>query len=95
MLLLPSATNPKIITIYLDDPSLHLLVSVLILSRIDYCNSLYYGLPVSTLKPLNKVFNFAARLVSRSSVHYNITPSLILLIFYIHSNFQRINGDVF
>ena len=63
---------------YLDDPSLHLLVSALILSQIDYCNSLYYGLPESVLKPLNTVFNFAARLVSRSLYHY-ITPYLILL----------------
>ena len=64
---------------YLDDPSLHLLVSALILSRIDYCNSLYYGLPENTLKPLNKVFNFAVRLVSRSPQYTHITPSLILL----------------
>ena len=64
---------------YLDDPSLHLLVSALILSRIDYCNSLYYGLPESTLKPLNKVFNFAARLVSRSPLYHHITPYLILM----------------
>ena len=56
-----------------------MLVSALILSRIDYCNSLYYGLPENTLKPLNKVFNFAARLVSRSPQYTHITPSLILL----------------
>ena len=64
---------------YLDDPSLHLFISALILSQIDYCNSLYYGLPESTLKPLNKVFNFAARLVSRSPLYHHITPSFILL----------------
>ena len=60
---------------------MHLLVSALILSRIDYCNSLYYGLPENTLKlkPLNKVFNFAARLVSRSPLYHHITPYLILL----------------
>ena len=51
---------------YLDDPSLQLLVSSLVLSRIDYCNSLYYGLPGTSLNPLYKVFNSAARLVSRT-----------------------------
>ena len=63
MLLLPSSDHLNEVVIllpHLDDPSLHLLISALILSRIDYCNSLYYSLPESTLKPLNKVFNFAA-----------------------------------
>lgn len=64
---------------YLDDPSLHLLIISLVLSRIDYCNSLYYGLPDSTLKPLYKVFNCAARLVSRTSYYSHISPSLIRL----------------
>ena len=64
---------------YFDDPSLHLLVSAIILSWIDYCNSLYYGLPESTLKPLNKVFIFAARLVSRSPLYHHITPYIKLL----------------
>ena len=58
---------------------MRLLVSAITLSRIDYCNSLYYGLLESTLKPLNKDFNFAARLVSHSPVYHHITPSLILL----------------
>ncbi|MCI4436824.1 MAG: hypothetical protein JHC33_08470 [Ignisphaera sp.] len=67
------------LTLYLDDPSLHLLVSSLVLSRLDYCNSLYSGLPESTLKPLNKVFNCAVRLVSRTSYFSHISPSLINL----------------
>ena len=49
-----------------------MLVSALIFEI--YC----YGLPENTLKPLNKVFNFADRLVSRS-LYYHITPYLILL----------------
>ena len=34
---------------FLDDPTLELLISSLVLSRIDYCNSLYFGLPGTTL----------------------------------------------
>ena len=59
----------------LDDPTLQLLVSSLVLSGIDYCNSLYYGLPDSTLSPFTKAFNFAACLVSRT---FHIS-SLVLL----------------
>ena len=77
MLLLPSSTNPTIITIFRW--SFIAFVSALILSWIDYCNSLYYGLPESTLKPMNRVFNLAARLVSCFPVYHHITPSLILL----------------
>ena len=39
------------------------LVSTLILSRLDYCNAVLAGLPASTLAPLQRVLNVAARLV--------------------------------
>ena len=64
---------------FLDDPTLQLLVSSLVLSRMDYCNSLYYGLPDSTLFPLTKAFNCAARLVSRTPRFSHISPSLVAL----------------
>ena len=40
------------------------LVTALILSRLDYCNAVPAGLPQSTLQPLQRVQNAAARLVS-------------------------------
>ena len=39
------------------------LVSSLIISRLDYCNSVLYGLPRSSLEPLKRVLNAAARLI--------------------------------
>ena len=40
-----------------------LLVSSLVLSKLDYCNSLLAGLPSERLKKLQTVQNNAARLV--------------------------------
>ncbi|ESO00627.1 hypothetical protein HELRODRAFT_192553 [Helobdella robusta] len=50
-----------------------------VLSRIDYCNSLYYGLPDSILYPLSKAFNSAARLGARAPFFSHLSPYLVLL----------------
>src|SRR6218665_465514 len=55
---------------------LHVLVQALVLSRIDYCNSVLYGLLNSTLSPLASVIHTAARLVKNLGPRDNITPSL-------------------
>ena len=47
-----------------------LLVSVLILSRLDYGNSVLAGLPVTTLEPLQRVQNAAASVVNRQARGY-------------------------
>ena len=64
------------ISSYLDDASLKILVCSIVLSRLDYCNSLYYNLPKSTLYPLTKAFNFFCTL--RLSYSY-ILPYLVNL----------------
>src|SRR5260221_3767467 len=43
--------------------SCHALVRVMILSRLDYCNGLLYGAPMSLVKQLDGVMRAAARLV--------------------------------
>ena len=40
------------------------LVSALILSRVDYCNSVLVGLPLNTISPLRRLLNAAARFVA-------------------------------
>ena len=40
------------------------LVSAIILSRVDYCNVVLAGLPASSLAPLQRVLNAAARFVA-------------------------------
>jgi hypothetical protein len=52
------------------------LVSALILSRLDYCNAALAGLPQSTIQPLQRVQNTAARLISNTGRRKHITPVL-------------------
>jgi len=52
------------------------LVSVFILSRLDYCNSVLAGLPRCTTEPLQRVLNAAARLILNHRLHEHITPAL-------------------
>lgn len=55
------------------------LVSAFVLSRLDYCNALLAELPASTLAPLQRVQNAAARLVLNLKPYDHITPALIEL----------------
>ena len=48
-------------------------------SRLDYCNSVLAALPTSTLQPLQRVQNAAARLVFGLSRFEHATPTLIQL----------------
>ena len=52
-----------------------------VLSRIDYCNSLYSGLPKYQLYRLQKIINRCARLINRLPRHVPITPHLKALHF--------------
>ena len=61
---------------YLTDYAAKTLVVSLVLSRIDYCNSLLAGLPQSLVGKLQRVQNSAARLVVRALPHVHITPIL-------------------
>ena len=55
------------------------LVSALVISRLDYCNSLLAHLPASTLVPLQRVINATARMVVDFGPHDHVTPALYKL----------------
>ena len=52
------------------------LVMSLVISCMDYCNSVLVGLPSSTLAPLQRVQNAAARLILGLSRRSHINPAL-------------------
>ena len=65
------------------------LVNSFIHSRLDYCNSLFYGLPNYFIHCLQKVQNAAAHIVTRSSSHITlILKSLHWLPVNYHINFK-------
>ena len=61
---------------YLSQDVCERLVHAFISSKLDSCNSILYGLPVTELKKLQRVQNAAARLISRTPKSHHITPVL-------------------
>ena len=61
---------------YLDTKSTELLVHALIISHLDQCNSLLYGLPEIQLNKLQRIQNSAARLITLTRKYDHITPIL-------------------
>ena len=68
--------NIKRISNFLSRDSLLTLVHAFVTSRLDYCNSLLYGLPKTRITKLQRVQNAAARLVSNTRKFEHITPVL-------------------
>ena len=61
----------------LDEKTITKLIHNYVISRLDYCNVLYYGLPNCYLKKIQNVFNRASRLIKGLPHSERITPVLI------------------
>ena len=55
------------------------LVNAFVTSRLDYCNSVLYGLPTTELQKLQRVQNAAAMLICNVSRFDHISPTLKML----------------
>ena len=78
--------NIRRIKNYLSRENLLTLVHAFITSRLDYCNSVLYGVPKEQISKLQRVQNAAARLVMALG---NIPILLLLCMIYIGSQFTR------
>ncbi len=52
------------------------LVHAFVTSRLDYCSSVFAGLPKSSIKHLQRVQNAAAQMLTRCKIRNHITPTL-------------------
>lgn len=63
----------------ISESTCKILVQSLVTSRLDYSNSLLFGLPQKTLSKLQRVQYTAARMITRTRKHDHITPVLVRL----------------
>ena len=71
--------NLRKIRDYLSRDTCEILVHSLIFSQIDYCNGLLYGLPKSSIAKMQRIQNYAARLICLKPKFCRITPLLLEL----------------
>ena len=59
---------------HLDIPTTKTLVQVLVLCRIDYCNSLLLGKPKYNIQKLQKIQNASSKMIYKLSKYDCVTP---------------------
>ena len=67
----------RAVAAYLPSFATRILVTSLVISKLDYCNSVLVGLPKTLTRRLQSVVNAAAKLVMRKHKYDHITPSSV------------------
>ena len=68
--------NLRLIRNHFNKKNFEILIHAFVTTKIDYCNSLFSGICKSSLRPLEIVQNFAARLVLKRSKFESSKPLL-------------------
>ena len=63
----------------MSDGGAAIFIHAFITNKLDYCNSLLYGMPYNVISRLQKLQNIAARILTKNSKQCHITPILKLL----------------
>ena len=71
--------NIAFIRKHLNEDTLKMLIHNHVISRLDYCNSVYHKLSNTLLKKLQNIQNRAARLIKKIPLRERITPALMEL----------------
>ena len=58
---------------FVDENSLKTLAASFILSRLDYCNALFKNIPNYQFEKLQKLQNFAAKVILKKSFYDHVT----------------------
>lgn len=64
---------------YVSSPVIQSMVTSLVISRLDYCNGVLFGLPAVQMRRLQSVQNAAARLIFNLRRYDHITDALVSL----------------
>src|SRR6218665_1431347 len=83
-MLFPPSQNSTSETCH-DETCRRIHVQALVISRLDYCNSVLFGLASSTLQLLSSVLQTAARLIKDLSPKDHITYTETFIHSFIHS----------
>ena len=75
---------------YLTQDSAQILIHAFISSKLDYCNSLLYGIPKYLVCRLQRVQNTAARIVTLTRKYDSITP----ILFKLHSVWLPVHSRI-
>ena len=61
---------------HLDIPTTKTIVQALVISRLDYCNSLLLGIPKYNIDKMQRIQNMACRIIYKLPKYSHITPFL-------------------